>query len=273
MNKHRFISNARGVLVSETITPQEAQEILTNWNKRNRPIQKSLVKKYAAAMTNGTWDNEAPNTLQFDSNGILVNGQHTLSACVASGIPLVITIWVGLNPKTAVLYSDGNKPRSAWTRIGIMLSENTFAKSDYERAKFAVPIAKMWHWAERQFKKPSNDDTEMAQFLVAKEETLTELSLVNTKREFRRAGFNAACATFLEKNPEKAKEFMGKVLTGADCIQDSPELKIRNYFLTEALNGGQRQQREDYGRTVFAIHKFIKGESLPRFSTQEQWEF
>lgn len=57
---------------------------LFNHNKKNRPIRRSVVKRYCGAMLNGEWSLNGESMI-FDVDGTLRNGQHQLSALVAAG--------------------------------------------------------------------------------------------------------------------------------------------------------------------------------------------
>ncbi len=67
-----------------TIYPHEAQAMLDNGLK-NRKISKAMVSKWAKVMASGRWmlNGEA---IIFDED-TLIDGQHRLSACIASNFP------------------------------------------------------------------------------------------------------------------------------------------------------------------------------------------
>jgi hypothetical protein len=68
-------------VVNPTITPQKAKELL-RLNVGNRPLDKSKVRAMAALMSRGIYKRSKP--IKF-VNGILTDGQHTLTAIVESG--------------------------------------------------------------------------------------------------------------------------------------------------------------------------------------------
>jgi hypothetical protein len=55
------------------------------------------VDRYAEEMRLGVWALNG-KSLIFDSNGRLLNGQHRLTACAQSGVPLVTLVVRGVNP-------------------------------------------------------------------------------------------------------------------------------------------------------------------------------
>jgi hypothetical protein len=66
-----------------TFTPDTAKKYLES-NFVNRRVKKSKVTEYANAMRAGNWGLTG-QTLIFDTEGHLINGQHRLLACVESG--------------------------------------------------------------------------------------------------------------------------------------------------------------------------------------------
>jgi len=71
-----------------TFTPALARRLLTHFNPNNRNISKMRVQRLQAEMKEDRWNADLPDsTISFGNNGHLINGQHRLSACVASGRP------------------------------------------------------------------------------------------------------------------------------------------------------------------------------------------
>lgn len=82
--------NGRGMYIWEEITPDIAAEWLAH-NAVNRNVRRAAVAQYAADMAAGNWrEADAPITRRAD--GMLLDGQHRLSAIIASG--KTIGAWV-----------------------------------------------------------------------------------------------------------------------------------------------------------------------------------
>lgn len=69
----------------ENVTPQIAAAYLSQ-NTNNRPLNKGRVEAYAAAMSRGEWQFNG-DPIRFSEQGILIDGQHRLSAIVQSNAP------------------------------------------------------------------------------------------------------------------------------------------------------------------------------------------
>lgn len=66
------------------VTPDMAQRLLNTSNHGNRKIRPAVVNKYARAMSAGDW-RFSPEAISISKTGRLLNGQHRMSAVVASG--------------------------------------------------------------------------------------------------------------------------------------------------------------------------------------------
>lgn len=119
--------NGRGVYVWQEITPDDAAEWLAK-NAINRPVRRSAVIQYAADMAAGDWrEADAPITRRAD--GVLLDGQHRLSAIIASGV--TIGAWVHIvsddvDPMT--LRVDVGKPRSIVDITGVTTRQAATAR-------------------------------------------------------------------------------------------------------------------------------------------------
>jgi len=69
-----------------TITPAEATLWLDTKNRKNRPISENAVAKYCQEMKAHRWKLNSQG-IAFNVSGFLVNGQHSLLACVRANIP------------------------------------------------------------------------------------------------------------------------------------------------------------------------------------------
>ena len=84
-----------------TVTPELAQRWLSQKNTRNRSIAQKKVRSYADDMKSGLWQATHQNAIAFYKDGNLADGQHRLSAIVASGISIELMVWWGLEDKSA----------------------------------------------------------------------------------------------------------------------------------------------------------------------------
>lgn len=79
------------------IGPEVAERILEGRNKGNRKISPYRVKMVCEELSNGRWKVNG-ETIIFDAEGSLKNGQHRLTACLQMGIPLRTWVVFGVDP-------------------------------------------------------------------------------------------------------------------------------------------------------------------------------
>lgn len=91
------------------ITPKMAETML-GWNDRNRPTSVGVVKKYAHLMREGRW-HYTGEPIIFSTER-LIDGQHRLAACVASGATIESLVVFGA-PDEAFAFIDVGKTRTA----------------------------------------------------------------------------------------------------------------------------------------------------------------
>lgn len=99
-----------------TVTPDVAAELL-ELNTRNRPLRQSDVAAYARAMRAGLWRDGVAD-ICIDKTGVLINGQHTLSAVLASRAVIVVTLKTGLEPGDQDTM-DAQRKRSVGQQLAI----------------------------------------------------------------------------------------------------------------------------------------------------------
>jgi hypothetical protein len=107
---------------TETLTPEQAQQVLEHHNPRNRRIDKRRVQAYAEAMRRGEWKLTGQGII-FDLGGNLLNGQHRLMACVEANVPLVTLVVRGASPDTLDAIDTG-KARSLADNLTIQGERN-----------------------------------------------------------------------------------------------------------------------------------------------------
>lgn len=92
-----------------TFQPEEAEQILIKRNADNyRKLKNPTQKFYADEMREGSWMFNG-DTIRFDTEGNLLDGQHRLAAIRESGIPQDYIVVEGLDPKCSKTIDIGFK--------------------------------------------------------------------------------------------------------------------------------------------------------------------
>jgi len=100
-----------------SMTPKKARQILDSRNNNNRHIRDSHVAALASEMKSGNWRLNG-ETIIFDSDGELMDGQHRLAAVVKSGKTVEMLVVRGVE-KEAMRTIDRGKSRSLADVIGL----------------------------------------------------------------------------------------------------------------------------------------------------------
>lgn len=90
-----------------TLTPQVAEKWLGQ-NHGNRNLRSAKVKAFARDMRNGDWK-VTSETIGFDYNGTLIDGQHRCEAVIESGTPIRVLVVRGLDPSARQVIDTGTK--------------------------------------------------------------------------------------------------------------------------------------------------------------------
>lgn len=90
-----------------TLTPTLAEKWLGQ-NHGNRNIRSVKVKSFARDMRNGLW-RVTGQPIQFDYNGILIDGQHRCEAVIESGVSIRVLVVKGLDPHAREVIDTGSK--------------------------------------------------------------------------------------------------------------------------------------------------------------------
>lgn len=115
-----------------TVTVSMAKEWLTK-NVRNRHLRKKMVMSLSRMMDNGTFDDANGDTICFDTDGMLIDGQHRLAAIVASGKPQKMLVITGVRPESYQTKDRGLRRSMADTYNSIGISHYTLAAASVRR--------------------------------------------------------------------------------------------------------------------------------------------
>lgn len=96
------------IIQKQVITPEMAEEMLSDSRFKNRKIRQATVDIYADDMSNGRWK-ENGETIKITSDDRLIDGQHRLHAIIRSGKPQELLIVRGISPDVVDTIDTGLK--------------------------------------------------------------------------------------------------------------------------------------------------------------------
>lgn len=92
--------------VHMTVTPTIARRWLDCANSNNRPLMETVYTGYACDMIDGRWLDNG-DAIRFSREGVLLDGQHRLRACVEAGVSFDTDVIIGLDPASLSTIDTG----------------------------------------------------------------------------------------------------------------------------------------------------------------------
>lgn len=242
-----------------TITPAQAWNWLETCNTHNRPLRQHVINDYTNQMKAGRWKLNGESII-FDSEGTLANGQHRLWACHESKASFECVVVTGVDPETFSTMDQGTK-RSAADALYIDDKEHYAGVN-----RHVLSAAAMLVYQYRQdtlfhnIRLPIGDVLR----LVKEEPDLIHWVKEASKTRGQLKGFAtpvAACMFLGAKmNRPAATEFAARFHDGAGLDVGSPILTLRNRITTNPPN----KSWERFFIVVSAWNAFATKRSLAR---------
>jgi hypothetical protein len=248
-----------------SVTPEYATRALDAYEKfcdehpeerLNRPVHQSQVNKYAADMKAGRWGRNHQG-LAFDRNGILMDGQHRLWAVAESGVTVMMPVTYGLDREAQLTIDSGLKRTTADMAAiagfqGISNLHVGVVKA-IARSTSTSPV-KLTTLQELQLLR---DHQKALEFVF-------ELFPRTRMAGITRAPVLAVVArAFYTQPPEKLKRFAEVLVSGlTQAEEEHVIIKLRNWLLTDRHGSGSNAAMETYGKTMRALHAYLRGEKI-----------
>ena len=256
----------------EVITPSNAKKYLDS-NKNNRPINQAGVDRYARAMREGKWDLNG-QTITFDTEGNVLDGQHRLSAVVQSNTSIETyvvrgilresfdTIDVGRNRTTADLLSlQGNSNSSILaTAARFILCEEVLEDIIFYAKPDSMIIT-------------PRDIVECVEQRPALIKSAKFLGGIHINRILGKGIAAYLHYKFAQINEEKADYFLTKLAKGDGLGLGDPILNYRNLLIRHSFTKGNNGRIEMIALGIKAWNLFIKGKKSTSLRWQESEPF
>ncbi len=211
----------------ERFTPKRAQTILTSCNLDNRAIRWNRVSSYAQAMKAGRWI-DTGESIKFDTEGRLIDGQHRLLACVEANLPMSVMVVRGL-PTDAFKAIDCGLPR----KTSDVVQATGVANSRDVVATVALLLA--WRFdclrdSTKKAKLVTRDD--VLEFIEIHRDTIA-LAVSKAKNRASKAwriNGTAMCALavelYLAERRDRFDEFYDSLVCGENLSNGDPRLTL-----------------------------------------------
>lgn len=247
----------------ETVTPEYAQLLLNTCKGQNRNISLNHVQRIASDITAGNWDAKVGSAISIDSNGILRDGQHRLSAVVMAGKS--IDVWVCRGVSETGMY-DVTRARSTKDNIAILRRD---LPSCYRNNTMISTLRNIIYNSDKSLtryngSRGSISPKSMVNFIDANRDVLDEFFIKMST--YKRAKVSIATvftalfnAYYAGVPMDDITAFMNILCSGMGKSQkDFPIIAYRNYLL-DADGGKHIAIKDEIGRCQYALHKWLTG--------------
>lgn len=202
------------------ITPKIAEIWLKRKNK-NRSIHLSQLAKLKRALEQDRWEVNG-ETIIFDGQGQLIEGQHRLQACVDTGIVLWSLVVHGIDQERFKTMGQGSK-RTAGDILGIRGEKNS--------RNLAAALRWVWRYEQGQMMNPHPliTDDELADTLETHQAITLSIPYGNKPPRLIAPGLTTALHYLCSRQDKAlANHFFWSFTTGENLSEGNPILVLRN---------------------------------------------
>lgn len=208
------------------VDPETALRWL-EFNTGNRRLSMDNVDRLASDIKAGRWQFNG-ETIKFDREGRLIDGQHRLAAIVRAGVPLRLLVVRNLPPESQLTIDIGTQRRvSQQLRIIGMLNANEVAATAATLHRYLNHPDKIWSTANMPSK------TEHIEFVQSHSDLLAHACSVAQRAHkatfIRRTSFGATfAAAHLAGWGQDFDSFAESFCSGANLAEGDSRLALRN---------------------------------------------
>lgn len=220
------------------VTPGMAKQWLAT-NHDNRNTSQGWVSKMARDMASGDFPFTG-ESIKFDENGDLIDGQHRLQALIQSGVRKVEMLIVEGIPRQHQRFMDKNRTRKVADSLSMELKVPS--------APMAVATARivlMWEIEEIKSGTLKPSDAEIYDWVGDNQELLNPSVRYGMKlrNDIGALPSPTAAVYFLTMrlDSDDANQFWSGVEQGVGLHEGDPELTLRNAIIRLAARGGEKQ--------------------------------
>jgi hypothetical protein len=253
-------------------TPEMCKYILEHHNSNNRDLKRRNVDHILNEIGNGNWAFNG-ETIGFDENGDLTNGQHRLTSISEGEVSLVIPTFTNLDPDVFKTIDTG-QTRTPSDVLAIDGIENSSEAS--ATVKFVNDIVNNCFNNTNKGRKHTLSNTDVLEYYSKLGEDKIQEAIEFFNNTKSRAGsplglqkkfvtgFHYVLTTI---NPEKGQEFMDKLMTGTNITEGCPIKLLREKLFTAKTSKSKKHQltpTEKIKYVMFTWTKFIAGDETKR---------
>lgn len=234
--------------------PDLAKQLWEMKEGNPRKFSKRYAVQYGDLLRTGAWGSIYSSDILVTSNAILGDGQHRVGGVLLTGIPMGVTLVLGVDP--AVLpYVDCGKNRGLSIRCR---TDHRDRVNKYTSSIVSVMVKLVTSDANVSPMDVQQMMHEYGDSIVAVGERLSKIGSV---AGLRRSGPAAALVQYHDDNYEMADAFMDSYFFAGGPIQ--PACMLRDFVVTTThKSSGSLAVRDAYERACSAIAAHIRGDTI-----------
>jgi len=221
------------MIAQEMAVGPELARLWLEKNNSNRKLREHHINQLAQEMKEGAWVLNG-DTIKFNSNGTLIDGQHRLTAIIKSDCTIQTLVVFGIDNPTAFMTIDTN----SLTRAASTLGEQAGLTNSIKTLAVA---RRLLYWEKMPDKKDFTFNTELWRTLLQRhvidyakaheDEIANTIFAIDTSAPYKRCGVSSALVSALivckRINPIKGQMFIDAIKTGANLTENSPVRLLR----------------------------------------------
>jgi hypothetical protein len=219
-------------------------------NTANRPLSRSTVRGFAEAMRRGEWL-VTHQGIAFDTNGVLVDGQHRLAAIIEADLPVEVTVFTEVGSDSFDVLDTG-KRRNAADVLAIEGEKST--------TLLAAMVRTVWLYDNRPDASWSGGNA-----AVTNHQIVQTLAAHPRIREFVPVGERIATETGMIKSAAGAAGYM------VERVNKAKKARLADWHegIVDGAGLGKTDPRLVFRKTMFAMARKQAGVVQRRRDTRE----
>lgn len=239
------------------ISPEMAGDWLEK-NTHNRTQSPYWVRSLSDRIKRGEWVYNG-ESIKFNRHGVLIDGQHRLSAVIESNTPIrSVVVWGA--PDNAFETIDIGKRRTISDSLSLFGEHNTNV----------LGAALSWQWRYEnnlmayRMSMGKRPTTHQVMEVLAQHPGLRES--VRKAEGIKSLITTALCAflhyQFAQRDEDKAREFFESLLTGNNLENDNPVYRLRERIIKDKIGKASLPKEEIAALTIKAWNSFQAGKKM-----------
>jgi hypothetical protein len=246
------------------VTPDQAIQWLEG-NTHNRPVNQAHVYRLAREIKAGRW-RLTHQGIAFDTDGLLIDGQHRLWAVVEAKLPVVTRVYFNESPDNRLVLDSGQRR----SNLDILLM--TDRVTDVTDKHLATLRSLLTGSSTRSLRMtPGEEGDQYDLHKQAVEFAVRHLGTTSTKG-LATATIRAVVArAFYSADHARLAHFCDVLKSGMSTGEmDASIILLRDYLIrTREAGRNESVRRLRYAKTQWALSAFLKGKTFNRLCSSD----